>query len=179
MMRILTRRVAPILREILEERFESAKAELLDAVRSHPISVDIMSHAPSSRLNSSRGTLFGFLGFNSGDDPVGVLVDFLDTNITFRPNSSTSGKLFSSSVFYPDKKSFNTKEFELEWTDQGWPIMIEEGISGLPYYLNKENSKGRSSEGIQVNGNEIRSTDWAGYLYLTPLIADFRKNLLL
>ena len=181
-MRILTRRVRPTLREIVEDKFDKAKSIFLDAVRTHPISVDIMSHSPSSRLGgSTRGTLFGFIGFEANANPVESLVDFLDQNITFRPNPPSTGTLFSSSVFYPDKNAFNIKEFTLDWIDRGWPIMIEEGISGLPYYLNKGNSKGRSGEGIQVPNAAIRSTDFAPPEegYLSPLIAEFRKNLLI
>jgi hypothetical protein len=179
MMRILTRRVRPILREIIESRFYEAKEWLLDAVVTHDISQDISSHGPSPRIGSG-GTLYGFIGFDASEqpDPIEDLVNFLDSSIHFVPQTKRRGALFSSSIIYPSKNSFNDPMFQLDWINRGWPLMIEEGISGLPYYLNKGTEAGRSTEGIQTKG-EIGESDWKGVPYLTPLFDEFRKRLLI
>lgn len=167
---------------IVEERFLAAKEWLLGAVRDHPISQDIRSHAPSNRLNSRTGTLYGFIGFeeSSQNDPVGDLLEFLDDNINFYPEKTPRGKysLFSSSVVWPTKGAFSTEKLKVKWSGRGWPVMIEEGISGLPYYINKSSANSRSGEGIQIN-KEARPTDFVAESYLSPLFAEFRQRLLL
>lgn len=182
MMRILKRRVRPVMQIIAEERFLAAKEWLLGAVRDHPISQDIRSHSPSSRLGSRTGTLYGFIGFeeSSQDDPVADLLEFLDDTINFYPEKTPRGKysLFSSSITYPTKSSFSTEKLKVKWSGRGWPVMIEEGISGLPYYINKSSSRSRSGEGIQID-QEARPNDFVAEQYLSPLLAEFRQRLLL
>lgn len=181
MMKILTRRVRPVLRAIVLEKFEEAKSWLLEAVANHSISHDISSHSASPRLSgSASGTLYGFIGFdaNSQPDPVGDLVQFLDDEINFEERPAMVGKLFSSSVKYPSKQAFNIEEFVIPWEGKPWPLMIEDGISGLQHYINIGSPNSRSQEGIQVQKN-IRSADFSGEPYLTPIFEQFRKKLLL
>lgn len=179
MFSILTRNVRPKLSVIINTKFKEAKANLLSAVENHPISKDISSHAPSKFLGSSSGTLYGFLGFNASQvDPVADLVHFLDEFIVLFENPPTKRSLYSTSIRLPQKEAFNRSEFLLGWISRGWPVMIEEGVSGLPFYLNKSHPVSRSLEGFQVK-NKVRAKDFTGVPYLTPLISDFRKSLLL
>lgn len=90
---------------------------------------------------------------------------------------ASKGRFFSSTVSYPSKDAFFIKLFKLKWSE-GWPVMIEQGISGLPYYINKESEESRSQEGVQTK-RIIRSKDWEGEDYLTPLFAQFRQKLLI
>jgi len=180
MMRILTRRIRPSLRMIAEEVFEDAKLWLLNAVEEADLSRDLRSHASSPRLGgSSTGTLFGFMGFPEGSDPVGELIHFLENTIQFRENPQGENRLFSASVYYPDKGSFSSLNFKLPWTDRGWPVMVEEGISGLPFYLNKPWAGSISGEGFQSKRGEVRGADFQPEQYLTPLFSEFRQRLLL
>jgi len=177
MWNFLTRRTRPALEDLVYSRFESAKEWLLNAVENHEISKDIESHSTSPRLGSSTGTLFGFLGFKEGQEPIGELIGFLESHIKLVPNMSSKGRFFSSTVSYPSKDAFFGGIFKLDWSD-GWPVMIEKGISGLPYYINKESEESRSQEGVQTK-RTIRSKDWNGEPYLTPLFAEFRQRLLI
>lgn len=177
MWNFLTRRTRPALEDLVYSRFESAKEWFLEEVRNHEISKDIESHAPSPRLGSATGTLFGFMGFEYGQKPINELIGFLDKNIKLIPNMASKGRFFSSTVSYPSKDAFFIKLFKLKWSE-GWPVMIEQGISGLPYYINKESEESRSQEGVQTK-RIIRSKDWEGEDYLTPLFAQFRQKLLI
>lgn len=184
MMRILARQTRPQLRMIVEQKFHSAKEKLLREVAAHPISVDINSHARSPLLSGSKtGTLYGFLGFDQMEnpDPIEDLIDFLDATIIFEPRmAQTKNRLFSSVVVYPDKEAFNKARFHLPWSSRGWPLMVEEGVSGLPYYINKPSKNSFSGEGIQID-HPVRQGDFAPPAngYLSPLLASFRRRLLL
>lgn len=176
MFEILSRRVSADFLPSAISRFNSAKSWLLNAVETHSISQDINSHSPSSRLGSSSGTMFGFLGFERGEKPISTLLDFLDKNINYFDSTTKNIRTVTRiSVEIPTKKSFGL-EFILPWSSTPWPLMIEEGISGLQFYINKPSLSSISGEGLQFE-RPIRGVDFNGEPYLTPLFAEFRKRL--
>lgn len=179
MMAMLTRQIRPALREIAHAKFEAAKQWLVDAVRAHPVSRDINSHRPSSLLGGSQtGTLFGFLGMESGSDPVEELVDFLENNIIYSESPGRRG-LYSATIKFPSKSEMNSDSYLCpHWINVAWPILIEDGASGLAYYLNQFSPNSISEEGIQVK-NVVRNADFKGTPFLSPLVAQFRSKLLL
>ncbi len=181
MMRILTRRIRPVLRVIAIERFEEAKSWLQKEIMNHPITQDLNSHSTSPFVGgSATGTLYGFIGFNENDqpNPVEDLLTFLDERISYSERQTT-GKLFSCSISVPSKQEFNEDDsLVVAWTGKAWPLMIEDGISGLGNYLNIPHPNSESGEGIQVS-RSIRGGDFGGAPYLTPLFEGFRKKLLL
>jgi len=181
MMAGLTRRVRPRLRKIARLNFESAKIWFLNAVENHHVSQDILSHAESPLLNYSQGTLFGFLGFNQGDDPISKLLQVLDSKITYQEAAMLpKNSLYSVIVKFPSKSDLIGAGVVTPWdSSRPWVSAIEDGISGLPYYLNKSWGGSKSGEGFQVKRGAVRSSEFTGISYLTPLISQFRKRLLI
>lgn len=178
MMTSLTRRIRPALRVIARQRFESAKDSFIKAVAAHPVCKDMSSHRPSPLLGgSSTGTLFGFLGMEEGSDPVGDLLNFFEDNITFQERAASRG-LFSAIVTFPSKSQMS-EEGSLcpYWIDVAWPVLVEDGVSGLPLYINKYSPNSVSGEGIQGK-TQIRG-DFQGVEFLRPLVGQFRQQLLL
>jgi hypothetical protein len=171
-----SRQIRPIIIDSVTDKFVRAKKELMIGIALHPISIDINSHSTSQKLGSTSGTLFGFLGFENGDDPIKELIELVDDLIDIEVLPPTSSKgLAKVIVTIPTKDSLNDLK-PLEWTDTPWPILIEQGISGLQNYINKNKGDGRSQEGVQST-NTIRSADFIAEDYLTGLFSQFRKNL--
>lgn len=179
MMASLTRQIRPALRVIAQEKFESAKNWLLYAVRNHPVSQDLVSHKPSPYLSgTSTGTMFGFLGLEMGSDPVGELIEFLEDNITYQERKAGRG-LFSAIITFPSKSMMNSDPYLCpHWINVAWPILVEDGASGLAFYINKYSPNSVSGEGVQGK-HAIRSADFGGVSFLRPLVAEFRTKLLL
>ena len=177
MMKGLTRRVRPTARLMAKNKFDTAKRWLIGAVESHHVSEDIRSLGNSPILGA-KGSLFGFMGFHKGDDPVGRLISFLEEEIKYQEAfTPPKGSLYSVSVVFPTKSQMVSGGIVTPWDQsQPWVSAIEHGISGLPHFLSK--NAGNSGQGIQVKGT-IRSSDFSGVSYLTPLIAKFRQRLLL
>jgi len=178
---LLTRRVRKKFTDLTRQKYDDALEWLVDAVKSHPFSVDLMSHSRSPRLGGSQtGTLFGFMGFPSGANPIDELTKTLRNNIKYSVvKGRKKNQLASVTVSIPTKSAFAVLQ-RLPWTQESWPFLVEKGISGLEFYINdgKFPDSSRSQEGNQVN-RVIRNADFNKEEYLTPLFAEFRKRLLL
>lgn len=164
-------------------KFNQAKQLLLREVREHPICEELSTRPNNSRfLGGAAGTLYGFLGFEDGQEPVEDLLDFLAANILFQINRPTAIGVFPTTVLIPSLEDIESEgSLSIPWDSRPWPIAVEEGISGLPHYLFLE-EKGRSLEGIQAKdrrGNliKIRSQDFKPVPFLKPIFARFRKRL--
>jgi len=178
---ILSRRVRKKFVDLTEQKYHEALDWLIGAVQSHPFSIDLLSHSPSSRLGGSKsGTLFGFMGFQSGSNPIDELTKTLKSNIKYSVlKGRKKNELASVTISIPTKSAFSSLQ-RLPWTQESWPFLVEKGISGLQFYINdgKFPDSSRSGEGNQVN-RVIRNADFAREDYLTPLFSEFRKRLLL
>ncbi len=152
--------------------FNATKRFILDRVRNHGVCRELRNHTqPSSYLGSSDGTLFGFMGFNAGDSPVEDLMNFLEENITqdLRPLKTGFGLL--KTLRLPSKADMRGADLKLPWIDGiSWPEAVENGISGLRYFLRYPDSQGnvpeksRSQEGLQAKTKggarkQVRSDD--------------------
>jgi hypothetical protein len=160
-----------------EQSFNRALSELLKEVESHPISVELSSHSkPSAFLKGTNGSLFGFIGFPAGYEPITELIKFLTNNIKYIPqtNLSLAGLTrFNASI--PSIADFKTV-FKLEWEPgRSWVYAIEDGISGLGYYIN--NKYGRSKEGIQIE-TVINKSEFTPVPYITPILKNFKERLI-
>ena len=182
MRKTVRKRIRPHFVTRSEEAFERAKKDLISEVRNHPLSQDLMSHSKSDYL--PKGTLFGFLGFNAGEHPVQDLLDFLDEKLEFRPAKNVGADLkLRIQIYVPNKEDFSKHGlFEMRWhSGRSWPVALESGVSGLPYFLSIKN-KGHSLEGIQAKTKDgalqkVREEDFGGIKYLTPIFSKFRQRL--
>lgn len=156
--------------------FNRHKSILLQKVKSHPISVELSSHtSPSSFLKGTNGSLFGFIGFQANSNPVEDLMDFLEDNIKFLPATTMSLQgVTSFGATIPSMSDFKFL-FPLFWEpDRSWVYSIEDGISGLGYYIN--NKYGRSKEGIQVQ-SVVNKSEFVPVPFLTPIFKEFKERM--
>ena len=175
------------LNEVARTKFEEAKNELLLEVFEHPISQELdtnsSNNGPSSSqfLDGVKGNLYSFLGFQEGTNPAKELIKFLDAEIQFKPADSLiesvkSLRLKNCAAYLPARGQFD-EALPLVWQPgRSWPHAIEEGISGLGYYLFIFHQASRSGRGIESPA-PVRSVTFRPTLFLSPILERFRKRL--
>lgn len=183
-----------VKRDALEVYYDTIQS-VIKNLENHPVSQELKNHTePSKILNSSgwprRGTLFGFMGFNSGRDPVDELRDFLTSKNGFRidleKNVIKRVRGILGFLISPSEEELQIAGITLDgWGDgRSWPTVLEDsGIENLPYFLAK-NNYGRSQEGFQIE-NELNpgaKLDKLGKKYLSKIFKDaeskFKKDLI-
>lgn len=156
--------------------FFEEKSAFLDAVVRHPVSQEISSHSHNS-LYLPSGSLFGFLGFKEGSRPVDDLVEFLDERI--RINIYPIGKeAWGFNLVFPTVDDMRESgKLSLPWeSGEAWPVAVERGLNNYQHFLGIS-EKGRSMEGLQSKG-VIREGNFGGVEYITPLLREFRQNMI-
>ncbi len=177
--------VLPIFEANAQTTFQKTKEYILTRVSNHGICHELRSKTlPSRFLGSSSSTLFGFMGFDDGDDPVGKLLSYLSANITNKNIVRIASLTLLSSISIPDKdKMRKESSLALPWIEGiSWPEAIENGLSGLPYFLGKS-GQGRSNLGVQatvrgIPGNppqKVRSFDAPPIPFLSPIFSAAKK----
>ncbi len=163
--------------------FAAEKIKLLAMFENHPVSEEI-SNGPDASNNSgtlSSGNLFSFIGFQQGKNPVSEVSAFLAAaiklNKTVKTNVSGKNKVtVSHTIKLPNSQTLQAIS-PMPWeSGKSWVTSIESGISGFSNYMDKLSKKSRSGRGIQVKG-KVRSAQYQPTPYLTPLIANFIREL--
>lgn len=154
--------------------FEEVKKDIINQVKNHPVCIELKDHtSPSQFLNGRSGTLFGFLGFHSGDDPVDDLILLLEDTIRPRVQRKLI-KVVRIDIWLPSVKQLR-ENLALPWEGGlSWPEAIEQGISGLGSYLPVP--RGRSGEGIQKE-KKFRSVEFTPVPFLTEIFENARKKI--
>lgn len=159
--------------------FESIKDKLFEAIRSNPISQELINHTSPSQVLGTPGTLFGFLGLPEGSEPIEEIIRIADSIMVPRVSRRLVRGGVKVSVKIPDISDFRTKGLEMPWEGGGGIVDgIEKGISGLHHYLYPRRMPGYSisQEGIQVE-QVVRSADFKPRPWLTPIFKDFKQEL--
>tara|TARA_B100000212_G_scaffold136765_1_gene102990 strand:- start:10722 stop:11303 length:582 start_codon:yes stop_codon:yes gene_type:complete len=161
--------------ELVFKHFDGAKKKLFMDYDMHPVTRDLNNESNSGLV--TKGTLFGFLGFESTDSPAESLRQFLERsiNIRFTNNDKRNGRR-KYIVNIPTKDDIYDAT-PLPWASgRSWVKAIEQGISGMGNYIDIESPSSRSGEGFQAkhsSGGVFRNTS-----YISTIINDFKKRLL-
>lgn len=156
--------------------FERVKKEMLRELDNHPISRDLQNDIDSGTV--TKGTLFGFLGFEMGEDPVQELRTLLEKNCKIRFYKENLNKGSRTYIVNIPSKDDIYQATPLRWAPgRSWVKAIEFGISGMGNYIEIESDKSRSGEGIQSktsnSGGRFRNTS-----YISTILVNFQKKLL-
>lgn len=158
----------------LEMEFEQIKKEMLMEFLQHPVTQEIQSGPTASNISGtlSHGNLFSFIGFEAGSDPIAPIIQVIeDTNIYFY--SRKKGE-FLAKIIMPSAVSIFSVT-PLPWANgRSWAKGIESGISGLGFYINKQDV-GRSEAGVQLKG-KVRSGSFKNTKYISHLISKYSKK---
>lgn len=156
--------------------FQRAKQKMLRAFDSHVVTQELESTTGRGLL--PRGTLFGFLGFDKGDDPIEPLRSLLDKSIILRPGRTKRNSASKSyAVAIPSVNELYAAT-PLPWAPgRSWVKAVEFGISGLGNYMSIESDRSRSGEGIQVKSANLGGR-FKNMSYVSSILKNFQKELL-
>jgi len=158
--------------------FEKMKREMILEFMSHPVTREILGGPNASNESGTLGgygNLFSFIGFDKGTDPIKPILDLLNNSEIHSSNTSNSGIMFTISI--PSKQAIFAAT-PLPWASgRSWSEAIERGLSGLGYYLNRENlNNSNSGTGIQVKSVLRRGAKYTPVKYISSLMNEYTKK---
>ena len=127
---ILEKKIMPKL----EKQFERAKQAALLAFENHPVTKEIEAGKASGNSSGTlggEGSLYSFIGFNAGDDPISKLREFLSSKIKIiNKGARKSDMVFYISVDLPSEDDL-AEVTPLPWAPgRSWAEGIEKGLAG-------------------------------------------------
>jgi len=161
----------------VSEQFEKIKEEMLSEFNSHPVTIEIeggINAQNTSKTLSDVTNLYSFIGFEQGDKPVEVIRQMLkkasykkligkDSVINYTFEIPTAQEIFLATP--------------LPWeTGRSWAKGIEEGISGLGYYI-KQVKNSRSGLGVQSQNQVRKGVRFNNTQYISSLIKKYNKKI--
>jgi hypothetical protein len=158
--------------------FEKIKREMILEFMNHPVTREILGGPDASNESGTLGgygNLFSFIGFNKGDDPIEAILELINSSEILSSNTANSGIMFTISI--PSKQAIFAAT-PLPWASgRSWSEAIERGISGLGYYLNRENlDNSNSGTGIQVKSVLRRGSKYKPVKYISSLLNEYTKK---
>jgi hypothetical protein len=168
------RRVVRGFDEEANKHFNRAKTLMLQEFDGHPVTVALQGGGTGGLVK--RGSLFGFLGFEKGEDPTTRLRMLLDKGcqIKFQKNILLQGRRIYIAII-PSKDQLY-RETPLPWASgRSWLKGVEFGVSGMGQYLHEESPASRSGEGIQSKGN--RGGGFRNTSYISEILNNFKERL--
>ena len=171
--------------DIVKEGFK-IKDRLISDFLSHPVTVEINNGPtsltnPSETLGNSYGNLYSFIGFKQGTDPIRPILDILlliDIRL-IQVGDNLSIKTFG---FPTSQKIWDATPMPRQ-EGRSWAKGIEEGISGLNYYLfssSKSFPKSESGTAIQLRDRISSGLRFERKSYISKLLNKYKslfKNL--
>lgn len=178
----LNKKVKSSFEERARLAFKETLNSLIKELKDHPVSVELENRTSPSRFlpgYRGSGSLFAFMGFRDGDNPVRNLETFLRTFCNYKVSKNPIKIILKSrvSLIIPNKSDLRRAGFVLPWENgKSWPEHIEDGdINGLDFFLAKNSAISRSKEGIQSN-HKLRNARFQGIPYLSPIFENARRR---
>lgn len=176
-----------VVRKAIELRlrpiFNQIRQEMLDEFINHPITEEI-AMGPKLNWNSpflnGKGDLFSFIGFHEGDDPIKPIFDLIKGIRLFSVTSKGLDHKFEIR-FFPTRDDIK-QITPMPWAKgRSWAIGIEQGISGLGSYLNKEHEASRSTAGIEAKDRsgrlvKVRDDKFENVPYISEILNKYRQK---
>ena len=161
---------------VAQEQFQKIKKKMLAEFENHQVTKDLESFGSSDLV--PRGTLFGFLGFEKGQNPVDALRDVLERGTTIRPGRIKMNQGERVYVVTIPTKDELYAATPLPWAPgRSWLKAVEFGISGLGNYMAVSSSSSRSGEGIQVENANLGGR-FRNVKYVSSILKNMQKELL-
>jgi len=146
-----------------QKKFKIAHVKLMKAFEDHPVTRELETGGGSSRY-ISKGSLFGFIGFEKGSSPVSSLRRALQgaSILVHKPMPSSFSYTFRAKIPTDEELYALTP---LPWAKgRSWLRELEGGLSNLGGYIPSSSETSRSGEGIQSSssraGGSIKVTDY-------------------
>ena len=171
--------------DIVKQGFK-IKERLISDFLNHPVTIELNNGPkgytnPSNTLGNSYGNLYSFIGFEEGTDPIKPILDILlliDINMV-----QVGDNLFIKTTGFPTPQKI-WDATPMPWQEgRSWAKGIEEGISGLNYYLfsnSKSFPMSRSGTGVQLKKQISTGLKFERKTYISKLLNKYKslfKNL--
>ena len=157
--------------------FQTKKNQMIAEFMNHPVTLEIQGGIESKNISgtlSNITNLYSFIGFEDGDKPIEPILRQLEsTNFSL---VRAAGTKVEYRVNLPKAKDiFDVTP--MPWASgRSWAKGIETGISGLGYYLKKENNS-RSGLGVQSTSRRVRNNaKFAKTQYISAFIKRYEKE---
>lgn len=176
-----SKRVRNELDEKVRVKVQTAKEELIKDFLEHKVSQEIMNpengNISGTLDGSDNKSLFGFIGFDAGSDPILEVANILESETHLVDSKIVGPKEIAYKIRHPSLKDLYAKT-PLPWeSGRSWLYGLSHGISGFGHFLSgffQNLSASRSGQGIQVK-NDVRSGTFKPRRdYIEAMIAKFR-----
>ena len=168
------------VKQMIEKQFRVMHQKLMRDFQSHPVTRELRGGAGSSNLSGGlkEGNLFGFIGFEIGDDPVSEIEKLLNKTAIIIKNRrfGSLGFTWTYLVTSPSMKDLHIAT-PLPWAKgASWLRDLEgRGIPNLGQYMHKNIRSSRSGAGFQ---NKNRQPGGSVKIpYVKELLMQFENNL--
>ncbi len=165
--------ISPQQRAAAEEFFHELQADMINAIIKTEVSQELINKTSPSSILGTPGSLYGFLGFVEGFEPVEEIIKVVKEKMSYRVSRRLLRGGLKLTVTLPTLEDFRTPDLILPW-EGGYSTVdaIEKGLSGLPHYLKAKNiAHSRSSEGIQSKST-TKSGEYQKRGWITPILQD-------
>jgi len=164
------------------KKTQKLKKELMQDFDRHPVTNELQKgESGTSSLLGGRGNLFGFLGFNKGQNPIEILRSQLENSIKITNPKGTVKKLTETSFIWQFDISVPSDSevyavTPLQWSTRSWVKGVEKGITNYANTLFKPSKNSRSGIAIQSQ-RKIGFIKFKPTPYVTDMLSKLRKEL--
>lgn len=171
-----------------EKMFYPSVDEMRAEFESHPVTIEIDEGVDADNYsntlvgyykNDFGKNLFSFIGFKAGSKPTQPIRGALSRFNSYGPKlkyvrANVRRFRYEFVVYAPDLDSIYG-ETPMPWADGiSWAKRIEQGISGIKQFVNRENLKNsRSGGGIQAKKANFKARGFRPVSYLSRISSNF------
>lgn len=163
--------------DIIQSEFSKVKSEILQEFNQHPITVEIEGGIYATNISNTLSgitNLFSFIGFEANDKPIEPIRNLLEKS-TMRKNYGRRSQIFYTFEIPTAKDIFLSTP--LPWAvGRSWAKGIEQGLSGLGYYL-KKTQNSRSGLGVQSQKIIRPQYRFKNIQYISALINKYNQRI--
>ena len=167
------------LKKEVNTKFKKIKKEMIQEFLTLPVTQELLGGPDAPNISGTLGgvtSLFAFIGFDSGDQPIAPILNALErTQLQYLKELKQTNKVGGVfTVTLPTAEQIFSIT-PMPWAiGRSWAQGIETGISGLGFLLRKK-GKGRSGVALQsrvkVRGGRFRNT-----AYISSFIRKYEKR---
>jgi len=183
------KRLQPLMTQAAKRKFDRIKKEATEEFENNDVTKEIEAGPDSeSTILDDGPNLFALLGFYKNDrNPIKDLRLYLYGNINFFPHNPTITRYesFFNYNFPTEQPSYSDlqKKTPLTWAPgRSWLDEVENGISGLAYYIFASGNTfpsppSRSTRGLQLKTMQRTSLSVRSLPYLRGILERLKANL--
>ena len=167
-------------RILIEKQFDNLKREMMSEFTNHPVTKELESGSNASNVTQTlpSGNIFGFIGFEVGDNPTSAIYKLLEKTDIFLKQAKMGafGFIWAYTVTSPSLRDLYSAT-PMPWANgSSWLRELEgRGIPNLGQYMYKKINSSRSEAGFQnknrPQGGRLRIP------YIKKILQDFEHKL--